>query len=323
MKMKVADNIYFYRGRGEDKLIRGAGSCNVIIATGGQQAMVDTGLIVAGSFADLEKKAAADGVNLRDTYAILHTHAHWDHITGDCIVQKKYGAKVYAHSREKPIIESQEVGFQAMLLDTGHFYREIFGLPPIFYRLLLRYLGGSYEGLHVDCELKGGERLAFGADVCAVHTPGHCPGHLGFHFPATRVFAGGDLIDLESGTCADLNNPYSNYADALASLEKVRDMDIEIFLPSHGEAVQGKERVQALLDAMIANTHRFMNDIRDFLSHREGTLADIFKYVMPDVPFTLKAMKMMQVLACLKHLHKEQQVILEKQGNKLVWRLIR
>jgi len=30
-------------------------------------------------------------------------------------------------------------------------------------------------------------------------------------------------------------------------------------------------------------------------------------------------MKMMQVLACLKHLHKEKQVLLEKRGNKLVW----
>jgi glyoxylase-like metal-dependent hydrolase (beta-lactamase superfamily II) len=283
--------------------------------------MVDTGLIIAGSFRDLDEKAAADGVDLRETRAVLHTHSHWDHITGDCIVQREYGAKVHAHPLEKPIIESQEAGFRAMLLDTGEFYSEIFGLPPFVYKVLLRYLGGSYNDLRVDHELSGGERLDFGFVVSPIHTPGHSPGHMVYYFPETKTLAGGDLLDLETGTCVDFNNPHSDYADGLASLEQVRAMDVEIYLPSHGEPVIGKQNVEHLLDKMLANTRAFPGEILQALSRRQGTLTEIFNDLMPGLPFTLKAMKMMQVLTGLKHLREEKKVVLEKQEKKLVWRL--
>lgn len=318
--MQIAQDIYFYKGRGEEKLARGAGSCNVIVAKGPQQVMVDTGLIIAGSFRDLQNAAAADGVNLSETRAVLHTHAHWDHIIGDCIVQRTYGAKVYAHPWEKTMVESQKDAFRAMILDVGEFYDEIFGFPPFFYRLLLRYLGGSYKRLRVDETLRGGEQLDFGMAVTAIHTPGHSPGHMAYYFPETKVLAGGDLIDLESGTSADLNNPHSNYADGLASLEKVREIDIETYLPAHGEPVKGAENVRALLDRMIENTHGILQQLTDFLSRREATLTEIFTSLMPDVPFTLKAMKMMQVLTVLKHLREEGKAGPERRGAKLVWR---
>ena len=49
--MKITDSVYFYRGREEEKLIRGAGSCNVIVVKSDRQVMVDTGLIVGGASA--------------------------------------------------------------------------------------------------------------------------------------------------------------------------------------------------------------------------------------------------------------------------------
>ncbi len=236
-------------------------------------------------------------------------------------MQGEYGARVYAHVWEKPIVESQKAGFRAMLLDTGDFYKEIFGAPPIFYRVLLRYLGGKYNGLRVDEILNGGEELDFGLSVIACHTPGHSPGHMGYYIPEERVFVGGDLIDLETGEGADLNNPHSDYADGLTSLKKVRELDIEHFLPAHGEPVRGKDNVESLFDGMIANTHKYISDVTDFLSEREGTLTEMFKKLMPDAPFTLKAMKMMQILTTLKHLQNEGKVVLRRKGGKLVWSL--
>ena len=80
--MKITDNVYFYKSRGEEKLARGAGSCNVVIVRGDKQALIDTGLIVGGSFNDLRKAASADGIDLAKTSAVLHTHSHWNHISG-------------------------------------------------------------------------------------------------------------------------------------------------------------------------------------------------------------------------------------------------
>ncbi|GAB4349985.1 MAG: hypothetical protein Kow0099_33330 [Candidatus Abyssubacteria bacterium] len=321
--MKITDKVYFYKGREEQKLARGAGSCNVVIVKNKPQIMIDSGLVVGGAFRDLEKAAALDGLNLRDTGAILHTHAHWDHISGDCIVQKKYGARVYAHPWEKPIVESREAAFQSMLFDTGEFYDEIVGVPSIVVRALLWYAGGVYRGLCVDETVEEGARLDFGLQVLCCHTPGHTPGHMGYYIPEGKAFVGGDLIDLETGTGADLNNPHSEYADGLASLEKVRAMDIDVFLPAHGKPLVGKDNVRALLDRMIQNTHGYIRDVMGFLSERDATLTEIFNCLMPGTPFTLKAMKMMQILTVLRHLEREGKVSVEKTARRHVWRLTR
>ncbi len=319
--MKITDRVFFYKGRQEEKIIRGAGSCNVVVLKTRQQVMFDSGLIVGGSFRDLAKAARTDGIDLSQTRAVLHTHSHWDHIIGDCIVQRKYGAKVYSHRWAKPSIESQQIAFNSFVLDAGDFYKEVIGSPPFLIKLLLWYVGGSYSGIIVDKVLDGVEELNFEMKIAACHTPGHTPGHVGYYIPDERVFVGGDLIDLETGDGVDLNNPHSNYADGLASLEKVSKLDIEYFLPAHGGPVRGKENVQKLLDRMIQNTHKYVSDVTGFLAKREGTLTDIFKHLMPNTPFTLKAMKMMQVLTVLRYLQKKDEVALQKKDGKFFWSL--
>ncbi|MBI5115084.1 MBL fold metallo-hydrolase [Candidatus Poribacteria bacterium] len=321
--MKISDRVYFYKGREELKLVRGVGSCNVIVLKTDRQVMFDTGLVVGGAFSDLSRNAAADGLDLSRTRAILHTHSHWDHISGDCIVQSKYGAKVYAHPWEKQIIESREAAFKALLLDIGEFYKEVFGSPAIVYRVLLWYLGGSYSGLRVDETLKGGEELDFGVRVVACHTPGHSPGHMAYYIPDEKALIGGDLTDLETGSGADLNNPHSSYPDGLATLDKVRAMDIEVFLPAHGDPVRGKDNVRALFDRLIKNTHGYVTDVTRCLSGRDATLTEIFSTLMPGTPFSLKGMKMMQILTILKYLQEQGKVALQKEEGKLVWKLNR
>jgi len=317
--MKITDNVYFYKGRQEEKIERGAGSCNVVVLKTDRQVMFDSGLVVGGSFKDLENAALTDGLDLGQTRAVLHTHGHWDHIAGNEIVQKKYGAKVYAHSWEKPYIESMKKAFDGFTMDTGEFYGEVIGSPVFVMKILIWYVFGSYNGLRVDEPLEGDTDLDFGRKVIACHTPGHSPGHMGYYMPEDRAFVGGDLIDLATGEGADLNNPHSNYANGLTSLKKVRELDIEHFLPSHGEPVSGKENVEDLLDRFIQNTYRFIEDVTGFLSQREGTLTEIFHQLMPGTPFTLKSMKMMQILTVLKHIQEKGEVTLQKKNGKLVW----
>jgi glyoxylase-like metal-dependent hydrolase (beta-lactamase superfamily II) len=319
--MKITENIYFYKGREEEKIARGAGSCNVIVLETDNQVMIDTGLVVGGAFRDLASAASADGVDLAKTKAVLHTHSHWDHIAGNMIVQKDYGAKVYAHSWEKPYIESEKFAFQGFANDAGDFYGEVIGSPRLLMKAIIWYVFGSYRGLRVDEALDGDRDLDFGMTVAACHTPGHSPGHMGYYIPERKTFVGGDLIDLATGDGADLNNPHSNYSDGLASLEKVRELDIEHYLPAHGEAMSGRDNVSSLLDRMIESTHRYIGDVKKFLSEREGTLTDIFHVLMPGTPFALKSMKMMLILTVLKHLQGTGEVAQEKKDGKIIWSL--
>jgi hypothetical protein len=129
------------------------------------------------------------------------------------------------------------------------------------------------------------------------------------------------LIDLETGTGADLNNPHSSYAEGLASLERLRGMDIEAYLPSHGEPVLGRENVDALIERMIENTHGYIIDVRAFLDRSEGTITDMLPALMPGSPFTLKAMRMMQILTVLKHLRETGEVTARKNAGRHIWSL--
>ena len=319
--MKITDNVYFYKGRGEEKIMRGAGSCNVIVIETDRQVMIDTGLVVGGAFRDLASAASADGIDLTKTTAVLHTHGHWDHIAGNMIVQKDYGAKVYAHSWEKPYIESESMAFQGFANDAGEFYGEAIGSPRLLMKILIWYVFGSYDGLRVDDALDGDRDLDFGMTVAACHTPGHSPGHMGYYVPERKTFVSGDLIDLASGDGADLNNPHSNYSDGLASLKKVRELDIEHFLPAHGDPVSGRDNINNLLDRMIESTHRYIADVKNFLAEREGTLTDIFQKLMPGTPFALKSMKMMLILTVLKHLQENGEIAQEKKDGTIVWSL--
>ena len=200
-------------------------------------------------------------------------------------------------------------------------------MPVFVLKLVLRFAGGSYSGLRLDEPLKGGEGGAppeefdFGLKVVALHAPGHTPDHMVYYIPEEKALAGGDLIDLETGDGADLNNPHSNYAHGLASVEKVRALDIEAYLPSHGDPVLGAENVSAMLDRIIENTHAYITDVKAALADREGTLTEIFNKLMPNTPFTLKAMKMMQILTVLKHLQERGEVALDSKGKKPIWRL--
>jgi glyoxylase-like metal-dependent hydrolase (beta-lactamase superfamily II) len=319
--MLITDDVYFYRGHGSEKIARGGGSCNIAIIKTDKQVIMDSGLMVAGSFKDFQNAADAGGLDLTRTTAVLHTHGHWDHIAGNEVFQKKYGARVYAHPWEKPYIESEKEAFEGFSNAIGDFYGEVFGAPRIVMKVFLWYVFGSYKGLKVDETLNGGEELDFGLRVDACHTPGHTPGHMGYYIPERKVFVGGDLIDLEQGDGMDLNNPYSNYADGLASLMRVRELDIEHFLPAHGDAVSGKENVQSVLDRYIENTHKYITDVTGLLSEREGTLTEIFNRLMPNTLRSQESMKKMLVLTVLKHLQEKGEASLRSEDGKHIWSL--
>jgi glyoxylase-like metal-dependent hydrolase (beta-lactamase superfamily II) len=105
-----------------------------------------------------------------------------------------------------------------------------------------------------------------------IETPGHSPGHICLYDPAKRVLISGDhilgaitpIISLWS----DEVNPLKDY---LASLDKVRGLDVEHTLPGHGEVIEDlPERLQELKDH-----HQERGD--EVLSILSGGVQDGFK----------------------------------------------
>ncbi len=74
-------------------------------------------------------------------------------------------------------------------------------------------------------------------DLVAIDTPGHARYHIGFHWPAARAFFAGDLV-LGVGDTVWVGEYPGCVADYLASLERVRALDVDVIYPAHGPPIQ-------------------------------------------------------------------------------------
>jgi glyoxylase-like metal-dependent hydrolase (beta-lactamase superfamily II) len=104
--------------------------------------------------------------------ALLHTHAHFDHVGGTRAVAEATGAPIRLHPADTPL-------YEALPDQAAHF-----GLPA-----------GAPKAL--DAPLADQEVIRFGRfAVKAIHTPGHTPGSTCFLLEgeAPRLFSGDTLF---------------------------------------------------------------------------------------------------------------------------------
>lgn len=99
------------------------------------------------------------------------THGHWDHTQDAAKVVRATGAKVRAHADDRTLIEQPEV-------------MSLFLMPGI-----------ELEPVSVDYWNVDGDRFeVLGQEVEVRHVPGHCPGNILFHFPASGAAFVGDAL---------------------------------------------------------------------------------------------------------------------------------
>ncbi len=104
--------------------------------------------------------------------ALLHTHAHLDHITGSRAVKEATGAPIRLHADDRPLYDA--LPEQAALFG----FRADAPLPP-------------------DAAIADGEIVRFGPyRLRAIHTPGHTPGSTCFSLEGDvpRLFSGDTLF---------------------------------------------------------------------------------------------------------------------------------
>lgn len=82
--------------------------------------------------------------------------------------------------------------------------------------------------------LNDGDLLELAGDLSlrAHFTPGHAPGHLAFEIPQSRTVIAGDLISSLSSIVIPSDN--GNLSHYLSSLEKLKSLDSNLVIPSHG-----------------------------------------------------------------------------------------
>jgi glyoxylase-like metal-dependent hydrolase (beta-lactamase superfamily II) len=102
--------------------------------------------------------------------SILHTHAHFDHFLASGEMKKATNATLCLHPDDRKLWEMLEVQCR------------MFGVP--------------YAPVPLpDYWLHDEEKLIVGGiEGVALHTPGHTPGSMCFHFPGEKLVLGGDTL---------------------------------------------------------------------------------------------------------------------------------
>lgn len=146
------------------------------------------------------------------------THGHFDHIADHAVVTQRFpNARILIHPEDEPKLRqpNRSSGFLPI------------SIPP-----------GEPHG-----HLADGQRLSIGALECEViHTPGHSPGHVMFHFPSEKLLIGGDLIIMNAVGRTDF--PDADHRTLEASIRRIMQLPEEThLLAGHGEpSTLGYER---------------------------------------------------------------------------------
>jgi glyoxylase-like metal-dependent hydrolase (beta-lactamase superfamily II) len=179
-------------------------NCSLVWCTATMRgAFVDPG----GDLDRLKAAAEQNGVAIEK---IILTHGHIDHCGG---------AKALADELGVPIEGPHEADrfWIARLEDDGRSY----GIPA--------------RTFEPDRWLVEGEQVIVGELILDVyHCPGHTPGHIVFHHPASKLALVGDVIF--QGSIGRTDFPMSNHQDLIDAIAtKLWPLgDETVFIPGHG-----------------------------------------------------------------------------------------
>ncbi len=102
--------------------------------------------------------------------SVLHTHAHFDHFLAAGEIKKATGATLCLHPDDRDLWRMLDVQCR------------VFGVPYV-------------PVPPPDYWLQDEEKIIVGGlEGLALHTPGHTPGSMSFHFPAEKLLLAGDTL---------------------------------------------------------------------------------------------------------------------------------
>ena len=155
-----------------------------------------------------------------DVIGLWLTHGHFDHLADHTEVTSRFpSAKVLIHRLDEP----------KLLRPNSRVFALPFTIAP----------------RRPDDYLEDGQTVSIGSlKATVIHTPGHAPGHVMFHFPDHKMLIGGDLIIGGGVGRSDL--PDSDTAALYASVRRVMELPPDTrLLPGHGQPVTLAEEREA------------------------------------------------------------------------------
>ena len=204
---------------------------------------------------------ACDEEKLRSIHAertmdvIINSHGHEDHILYNHLFPE---SQLWVHALDAGVFKDVH-RFLDQFFAPGGMDEEMTAEWVEFMTEVVKFQPRKPDRL-----LKDEEIIDFGETrVQVLHTPGHSPGHLSFHFLNEKVLFMADLDLVKFGPY--YGDKASSIDDTIASLERLAKIEADIYLVSHGK--------EGVLDGDPAYIERYLGVIYQ----REEQLVDFLK----------------------------------------------
>lgn len=227
---QVADNVFNVGSRGHNFYL---------VTDQDQVTVIDAGC--SKNWRRLESGLRSAGFDPGQVAAFLITHVHSDH----------FGLAKEARSRDLRVSVHEDDEIRALGNYTGRFSAQTSDLPvfnPVaVWNFLPMLLGGVTSLDFVDDveTFSDGDRLDVPGRPIAIHTPGHTEGHSMFHCPELGIlFTGDGLVTMDllgrgKGPQMMQDVFHLDTDQALASLDRIVELDADLILPGHGKPWNG------------------------------------------------------------------------------------
>ena len=153
--------------------------------------------------------------------AIYHTHAHFDHFLASAEIKEKTGAPIFLNESDRFLWDTLE-------MQCSYFNIDFKPTPP------------------PDFNIEDQQDLIHCAGVC-IHTPGHTPGSVSFHFESEKLLIAGDTLFQGSVGRTDL--PGGDFKMLKSSIqEKIYSLDEStVVVTGHGPQTSIKREMESNL----------------------------------------------------------------------------
>ncbi len=236
---EIAPNLFFIE--------RGYLNANHFVYRGPDPILIDTGY--KPHFPQTQTLISTLGVDLNDIRLIINTHSHCDHIGGNKIIQGMSGCDIAIHSLGKYFSDTRD------------------GWSTWWY-----YFNQEADFFDGNLALADGDTIAVGPyDFEVIYTPGHAADGIALYHRQSKILISSDALWGQDSPIYVLRVEGSRALfDALASLERLAQLEVSIVYPGHGPPFTD----------MAAAIDRSTQRLQHYLVDKERLGEDLLKRMM-------------------------------------------
>jgi glyoxylase-like metal-dependent hydrolase (beta-lactamase superfamily II) len=257
---------------------------------GGGFLLWDAGLGSPEGEAALEEGFRRLGRRFDEVTRIVVSHGHVDHYGAARFVQERHGGALPVHAHPDDTSKIAEDGWRWR--DRAPLYGAYLLKLGVAAGDLARIAQDGEKGFRLARRIPSVRPIGEGDVLRArhltlrvLHMPGHTPGLLCLHDPARRLFFSDDhllerispnpLIELGPNGEEGVFKPLVAY---LASVARMRALDLDLVLPGHGPPFSGH---RAVSDRLVAFYGKRQARIREVLDRGPASCAELARALFP------------------------------------------